>query len=160
MDITLYNYNGEPERLDKSGMLTIVASYTGAVARANISLRNPVLVLEESITNINSANYCYISEFGRYYYIREKSADINGLFTLVLACDPLMSFKTGILNLSGIVSKQSNIYNMYLPGNIKSEVRPMVTANKLTPSILTPGGSPVQFTNQSDVFVLLAIGGK
>lgn len=160
MDITLYNYNGEPERLDKSGMLTFVTSYTGAVARANVSLRNPVLVLEESITNINSANYCYISEFGRYYYIREKSADINGLFTLVLACDPLMSFKPGILNLSGIVSKQSNIYNMYLPGNIKSEVRPLVTTKKFSPSLIIPGGTPPEFTNQSDVYILLAIGGK
>lgn len=160
MDITLYNYNGEPERLDKSGMLTSVASYTGAVARQNLSLKNPIIVLEESISNINSANYCYISDFGRYYYIREKTADVNGLFTLVLACDPLMSFKSGINNLSGIVSKQSNIYNMYLPGSIQAETRPLVTTLKLTPSLIIPGGNPPAFTNQSDVFVLLAIGGK
>ncbi len=160
MDIILYRYDGEPERLDKSSMLTQVATYSGAVARINLDIRKPTLILQESIANINAANYCYIADFGRYYYIKEKSADINGLFTLVLASDSLMSFKASILTQRGIVSKQTNIYNMYLPGNIKTEVRPMVTANKLTPSLLVPGSTPPAFTNQSDIFVLLAIGGK
>lgn len=160
MNITLYRYDGEPERLDKSSMLTQIATYSGAVARMNLDIRKPTLVLQETVANINEANYCYIADFGRYYYIREKSADINGLFTLVLVSDALMSFKASVLTQKGIVSKQTNIYNMYLPGNIKSEVRPMVTANKLTPSLLIPGSTPPSFTNQSDVFILLAIGGK
>lgn len=155
MNITLFNYNGEPERLDKYSRMTIVATYGGAVARTNVSITKPILVLEEAISTINSANYCYIEEFGRYYYIREKSADTNGLYTLSLVCDPLMSHKAGIMNLSGIVSKQSYIYNMYLPGNIKSETRPLVTTVQFVPQT----GSPA-FDTQNTSIILLAIGGR
>lgn len=155
MNITLYKSSAEPNRLNKTAFLTQVAAYTGAVARQNLSLMNPVLVLEESITNIKDANYCYISDFGRYYYIREKTCDANGLYTLILNVDVLMSFKTEILMQRGIVSKQEGIYNMYLPSEVPSEVRPLVSTVKMDPVVSGAG-----FTNQSDCFVLLAIGGK
>lgn len=154
MNITLYKSTAEPNRLNKTSFLTQLASYTGAVARQNLSIMNPLLVLQESIANIKDANYCYISDFGRYYYIREKTCDANGLYTLVLNIDVLMSYKTDILLQKGIVSKQEGIYNMYLPSDVPSEVRPLVTTVKMNP--VSTGG----FTNQSDTYVLLAIGGK
>ena len=155
MNITLYKSSAEPNRLNKTSFLTQVAAYTGAVARQNLSLMNPVLVLEETIAHIKEANYCYISDFGRYYYIREKTCDANGLYTLVLNVDVLMSFKSSILTQKGIVSRQEGIYNMYLPSDVPSEVRPLVTTVKMNPTASGTG-----FTNQSDCFVLLAIGGK
>ena len=155
MNITLYKSTAEPNRLNKTPFLTQLASYSGAVARQNLSIMNPLLVLQESIANIKDANYCYISDFGRYYYIREKTCDVNGLYTLVLNIDVLMSYKTDILLQKGIVSKQEGIYNMYLPSDVPSEVRPLVTTVKLNPTVSGTG-----FTNQSNTYILLAIGGK
>lgn len=154
MNITLYNSSAEPNKLDKSGYLTQLASYSGAVARVNVSLMNPTLILEESISNIKNANYCYIADFGRYYYIKEKTCDANGIYTLSLAVDVLMSFKNSILNQSGIVSRQANVYNMYLPGSVPCETRPLVTTVKMTQ--ISTGG----FSTQSAYYVLLAVGGK
>lgn len=94
--------------------VSILATYTGAVARTNLSIETPVLVLEETTANVANANYCYISEFERYYYIVDKTADVNGLWTLQLKVDVLESFKTDIFNLKGIVKRNKDNYDMYL----------------------------------------------
>lgn len=156
MNITLYNCTAENNMLDKTSMMSVVASYSGAVARSNVSIMHPVLILQESISNIKSANYCYIEDFGRYYYIKEKSCDANGLYTLVLAVDVLMSFKSAILANKGIVSKNTYLYNMYLPGDIKSETRPLITTVQFAPTADSKG----YFTNQNGQYILLGIGGK
>ena len=114
MNISLYYYSGPAIKLRKSTEMTGVASYTGAVARMNVSMIKPVLKLEESCANIVSANYCYISDFGRYYQIVDKEADENGLFTISCVEDVLASFSTGISQLHGIVARQKDNYDMYL----------------------------------------------
>ena len=112
MNITLMNTDSPNNMIDKT--VTIVADYTGAVARVNLSVENPVLILEESVANIMSANYCYISDFGRYYYITDKTCDVNGLWTISLKVDVLESFKYDIYRLKGIIQRQRDNYNMYL----------------------------------------------
>ena len=114
MNISLYYYDGPPNKLRKSVGMTGVASYTGAVARQNVSMIHPVLKLEEACANIVSANYCYISDFERYYQIVDKRADENGLFTITCDEDVLASFSTAISQLHGIVSRQKDNYDMYL----------------------------------------------
>lgn len=152
MDITLYNCTAEPNMLDKSGSLTGVASYTGAVARHNVDMISPEITLEESVANIVSANYCYISDFGRYYQIVEKSCDVNGLWKLSLKEDVLMSFKDSILSLSGIVARQHYNYDMYLPDNlIPSSIKKNVNLYKF-------GSTP--FTGSNNLITLIVLGGK
>lgn len=112
MNITLMNTDSPNNMIGKTA--TTVSDYTGAVARVNVSVENPVLILEESVANIMSANYCYISDFGRYYFITDKQCDSNGLWTISLKVDVLESFKNDIYNLKGIVQRQKNNYNMYL----------------------------------------------
>lgn len=114
MDIALYNCTAPVNMLDKSSYLTGTASYTGAVARQNVSMVRPVLKLEESCTNIAASNYAYITDFGRYYQIVDKRADENGLFTITLEVDVLMSYCDDIKQLRGVVSRQKDNYDMYL----------------------------------------------
>lgn len=117
MDIALYNCTAPVNMLDKSGFLTGTASYTGAVARQNVSMIRPVLKLEESCANIAASNYAYITDFGRYYQIVDKRADENGLFTITLEVDVLMSYSSDIKQLRGIVKRQKDNYDMYLSDN-------------------------------------------
>lgn len=114
MNISLYYCDAPANKLRKSAYMTGVASYTGAVARQNVSMINPVLRLEEACANIVAANYCYISEFERYYTIVDKRADENGLFTITCQEDVLASFSLAISQLHGIVSRNSDNYDMYL----------------------------------------------
>lgn len=59
-------------------------------------------------------NYCYISQFNRYFFINEITACKNGYVKMTLECDVLMSFKTDILNSTQLVTRQKNKGKMYL----------------------------------------------
>lgn len=112
MNISLLYTDDPNNQLNKS--VEYISEYSGAVARVNVSVETPVLILEESVSNIISANYCYIAEFGRYYYITDKTCDVNGLWTIALKVDVLKSFASSIDDLKGIVQRQKDNYDMYL----------------------------------------------
>lgn len=138
MDISLYNCTAPVNMLDKSGFLTGTASYTGAVARQNVSMVRPILKLEESCANIAGSNYAYIADFGRYYQIVDKRADENGLFTITLEVDVLMSYSSDIKQLRGVVSRQKDNYDMYLNDNrIPVSARKVMAIRKWGSTIFT-----------------------
>lgn len=148
MNITLMNTDSPNNMINKT--VTIVADYTGAVARVNLSVENPVLILEESVANIMSANYCYIAEFHRYYFITDKTTDVNGLWTISLKVDVLESFKNDIFQLKGIVQRQKDNYDMYLRDDkIPVSARKTVAVRKFT--------NP--FANENPCVLMLVLGG-
>lgn len=139
MNISLLYTDSPNNQLNKS--VEQIAEYSGAVARVNVSVENPVLILEESVSNIISANYCYIAEFGRYYYIVDKTADANGLWTIALKVDVLKSFASSIDDLKGIVQRQRDNYDMYLKDDkIPVSARKTVAIKQLG-SVVAPGAS-------------------
>lgn len=139
MNISLLYTDAPNNQLNKS--VEQIAEYSGAVARVNVSVENPVLILEESVSNIMSANYCYIAEFGRYYYIVDKTADANGLWTIALKVDVLKSFASSIDDLKGIVQRQRDNYDMYLKDDrIPVSARKTVAIRQLG-SVVAPGTS-------------------
>lgn len=80
--------------------------------RDEASIVNPVIMIEHN-TPIN-ANYAYIAEFNRYYYIRNIEAVRTGLWRITLHTDVLKTFSEGILNSPCIVAKSSSRFNLYL----------------------------------------------
>ena len=152
MNITLMTTESPNNMIDKT--VTIVADYSGAVARVNLSVENPVLILEESVANIMSANYCYIAEFHRYYFITDKTTDVNGLWTISLKVDVLESFKYDIYQLKGIVQRQKDNYDMYLRDDkIPVGARKTVAVRQIGTSIF-----PISSSNVPSV-VMLVLGG-
>lgn len=77
------------------------------------SLVNPRIMFEIS-GSFPNANYAYIPEFGRYYFMKEPEADKTNLFTVEMHCDVLTSFASGILSSPAIVSRSSNNFNMLM----------------------------------------------
>ena len=61
-------------------------------------------------------NYCYIAEFGRYYFAKCKTG-VGNTITVECLSDPLMSFKTGILNSPAVIARNPWHFDMYLPDN-------------------------------------------
>ena len=116
MDINLYINNSEPERVIKS--LTNVATLTGSLHNES-DVVNPYVIIEGAYFP-SSANYAYIADFGRYYYVTEVSSIRNGYIGVSLASDPLMSFANDIKNLRAIIDRQANSEhaNMYLPDDV------------------------------------------
>ena len=64
-----------------------------------VSIVNPSLILSE-VAGVNyfRCNYCYLSEFNRYYFIRDVEVMNTKNYKLQLEVDVLESFKNDILS--------------------------------------------------------------
>lgn len=111
MNITLYQVSDENNRVAKSLHNGIDVS---GYARGEVSITSPVIQIE-STANLSSYNYCYIAEFRRYFYIVAMTHIRNGLYELTLKCDVLMSFANDFMGETGVILRQENEANLYLP---------------------------------------------
>lgn len=75
-----------------------------------ISIINPVVLLSFDVETLK-ANYAYIPDYKRYYYISDIIPLTGGRIELHLSVDVLYSFKTDILNSTAIIDKQQNVRN-------------------------------------------------
>ena len=96
MEIVLYNTVDNENVINKS----LTEKYVLDIKLKNdTSIIEPLLILNDKKTmNFQECNYCFISEFDRYYFIRSIESMNNNLWGLRLECDVLESFKDDILN--------------------------------------------------------------
>ena len=102
MDIVLYICSSERQAINKT--ISSATILTGSL-RGESSVISPSFLIEHS--NPSSFNYCYISDFGRYYFITNITSVRTGIWRIDCAVDVLMSFRNQILNLDVIVSDDS-----------------------------------------------------
>ena len=98
MDIILYVCLSERQAIHKN--LSSDTTLTGSL-RGESSIISPSFLIEYS--NPSGFNYCYIPEFGRYYFITNITSVRTELWRIDCAIDVLMSFKNQILALNVIV---------------------------------------------------------
>lgn len=84
----------------------------------NVLLKEPCSVLNPSIylktdSSPVAYNYCYIQDFGRYYFITDWESDHN-LWWAHCTVDPLASWKTQILGTTQYVLRSSSEFNEYI----------------------------------------------
>lgn len=87
--------------------------------QVNCDLKGAVDVLRPTLlvkdVSIGICNYFQIPDFSnRYYYIDSMITHNSGVIEISGRVDVLMSHKTEILALGGIVARQENIYNSEL----------------------------------------------
>lgn len=71
-----------------------------------MSVINPTLtLLIDKTVDVQECNYCYISDFERYYFIQDIQFVNNDVYKFYLECDVLESFKNDILNSYGEIKK-------------------------------------------------------
>ena len=102
MNIILYLNSSEREAITKD--LSNGTVLTGSL-RNESSVINPTILIEH--LNPSGFNYCYIEEFGRYYFITDIVSVRTNLWRIRCSVDVLMSFAQEILNLNVIVSDAS-----------------------------------------------------
>lgn len=110
MEITFYNNASEPNKVDKD--LT-------AVGTRNCKLREATSILfpqieVESETPI-TANYAYIPDFNRYYFVKETHNVQRRIWVYDLAVDVLTTYKTPLKECQATLDRQEFQYNLYLP---------------------------------------------
>lgn len=102
MTITFYNNTSENSRIDKTTYLEEVLSIEGTL-RDSCSVTTPVIQVQH--VDFLNANYAYIPEFNRYYFIIDIVSVRTYLWEIRMSVDVLMSFKDQIKNLDAYVSR-------------------------------------------------------
>lgn len=112
MKIYLYKNYSDAQNISKN--IELVDQLTGTL-RGNCSILNPVFHIEADPNFVPAfVNYCYIPEFGRYYFIREVRYIRNKLLEISCHVDVLYTYKEQILSTSAWIARQENEYNLYL----------------------------------------------
>lgn len=121
---------------------TVNGGYSGTM-RTAISALRPVIDVEiaDATNTIMNSNYAYIQEFNKFYFIRNKTCMLKDLWRFELEEDVLMTYHVDILNTNGVVERQKDNYDMYLPDQkIPVDCRKAVSYRKFsgeTPFSLT-----------------------
>ena len=73
MTVTLFNNISDNNVFSKQ--LETIATYSNAVARDSMDVINPVITI--AANSIENANYVYIAENNRYYFVKNIDNSIN-----------------------------------------------------------------------------------
>lgn len=115
MNIILYTNTSEKNKVDKS--LTKLGNTITGTLRSDCSIIDPVIALENISDYITSANYAYIQQFGRYYYINNIICT-GKLFELHMHVDVLYTYRSQIRACNAVVARQQSLYNLYLQDGV------------------------------------------
>lgn len=107
-----------------------VATLSG-FCRAETNVQRPKFLVEQDIKN---ANYAYIPDFKRYYYIESTSRYNDKLTRLELTCDVLMSFRDTIKTMKIVIDRQME-YNKYVNSNYTLELKENVVRKDFSPML-------------------------
>lgn len=112
MDIQLLVNSSEVNKINKT--ITPGVTLSGTLKNES-NVVSPVILI--TIDNPTAYNYAYIKDFGRYYFIRDFVSVRTNIWQVQLESDPLMSFKSQILNCSAILDESTDTGNSnYLTG--------------------------------------------
>ena len=146
MEIKLYKTSSPRKKLVKD--LTDGITLVGTL-RAQSSVMAPTFTVQD--TAVVGYNYCYIPDFGRYYYINGINALRANLFELSLGIDVLMTYAAAIRSNAAIVDKVQPQSGAMLYINDGS----YVNTNKMYQTIINyPNGF-----NDNGEFILITAGG-
>lgn len=148
MKVTFYRNNSEDNAINKS--LTTIVTLNNVVAKGDVDVVNPTLIVEFDSDYVDKINYAKIDEYDSYYFVKPITM-IGGRCAVKLKRDALETFKSDILNLTAIIDKtqETSKSNMYL--NDGSFV---VQSNEYNRVMNFPSGF-----NENGTFILICAGG-
>ena len=156
MNITLYTNTADSRIANKSGFLTAIATLTGARPTDEMSIVTPVICVDNNAA-VLSANYVYISDFSRYYYITNIEVKSGSQVYIHCNADDRYNWYNYYKNKSCIITRSEKIGAPTAIPDSKLPIDP--NRHQLLTLKILKDGSQV-FANQlSDCdFVLAAVG--
>lgn len=109
MTINLYTNSSPKKKIGKS--LTLVKGMTGQL-REECDMINPSVLIENA--GVINANYAYIPEFGRYYFITKITSVRENLWRIDMHVDVRESFADAIKKNRAVLERSEGYYNLYL----------------------------------------------
>lgn len=107
MKITLYKNYSDSNEANKE--IVIIKETTGTI-KEDCSILDPVIVMK-NFTELPTANYLYIEEFKRYYFIKDIVILSNGYSAISCHSDILSNSLPYLLKLDAVIARQEFIYN-------------------------------------------------
>ena len=109
---TFYTFQ---KRINSTKQPTGGSSYN-IILKEGCSVNHPTIALDMGLASSPAAlNYCYITEFGRYYWVKWRFED--RLWIGECNVDPLASFKTQIGSSNCYVARSASSYNLRVVDN-------------------------------------------
>ena len=146
MEIKLYKTSSPRKKLVKelSDGITLVGTL-----RAQSSVMSPTFTVQG--TAVVGYNYCYIPDFGRWYYINGIDVLRSNLYELSLGIDVLMTYAEAIRSNAAIVDKVQPQYAAMPYINDGS----YVSTNKMEQTVINFANG----FNDAGEFILITAGG-
>lgn len=115
MNVSFYKSNDDPRKLGKT-MQPVVNNISCSVFN-NCSLITPTILIAFNPDIIN-ANYMYISDFDRWYFIVDISVDIGKKMYVQCVIDVLQTYENEIKNCTATCVRNGGIGRpTYIPDN-------------------------------------------
>lgn len=118
MTVKFYNTSSDHRTVRK--YLTDELVLTNVQITDATSLESPTILVDITADKLNR-NYCYIQEFGRYYYLAETTVINGNHMEIVCKVDVLMSFQAAVLNAEVIAERSSSSYDNYMVDPVVSD---------------------------------------
>lgn len=146
--VKIYINSSAPDYFDKalSGETEISCDF-----KSPIDVENPTIYVSAT-ASYDKYNYCYIAEFGRYYFMKCIGGNSQ---TLTFQCqsDPLMSFKSQIRNCPAVIARNPWHWDLYIPD-------PKLPVEARTISAIAEFKSNKgAFDGSNNCYILTALGG-
>lgn len=107
MTINLYSTGDNPKTVTKT--LTAISSVQGRATQPCNILRPELILSGDSTVNAINANYVYVPDFGRYYFVKDHTTDTAARIILSCEVDPLMSWAAGIRASRQLVTRSESV---------------------------------------------------
>lgn len=146
MEIKLYKTSSPRKKLVKD--LTDGITLVGTL-RAQSSVMSPTFTVQDIA--VVGYNYCYIPDFGRWYYINGIDALRSNLYELSLGIDVLMTYAAEIRNNTAIIDRTESgtTANVYIDNGT------FVNTSKLETATYNFSGG----FNDTPEYILITAGG-
>lgn len=104
MNITLYKFTGQKDAVTKS--LTQVGAVRTGSLKEGSSILKPSIVIKAPMSSVIGANYFYIADFGRWYYMGDPVAETASTTRIEGTVDVLYTYRTGIRATKALIERQ------------------------------------------------------
>lgn len=135
MNIKLLSYSQPKNSVKKA--YTTWANLTGSM-RDTLNVVTPVFLVQAT-TQYDKANAVYCEDLDRYYFITGKNWIRTGLLEISCHVDVLVTYQGDIWNNAGIISRNANLFNGYLPDSKQKVFQYDKTQIKVFPAYPHPG---------------------
>lgn len=146
----MYYWTGFSKRENSTKKPSDTGTKVEILLKEDTSIDAPSIVLTGNATNID---YCYIPDFGKYYFVDSPIILANGMTQYNLVEDCLGTHKTEIGNTKAMILRSSSAYNVWIPDD-----RVYVSAQKTI--VRTVGTTSAYFADNTGCYLVSVVNSK